>query len=467
MPGRDVDWDAPFPRLALCHMLSVAGETLVVISLAGSFFFKVDPAQGREKVILGLLFTMAPFALVGPLIGPAIDRVRGGHRRVIQATLLARIVVGLAMTVAVMSDSIALFPEAFAMLVLAKTYQIAKAALVPVTVAGDVALVEANSKLQLLSGLAATVAGGMGGLLLMVGPEWVLILTTMAFMAAWVASFRLVDVGRADAPDTPDASAATAPPSPAAAPSPAAPPSEPLAVVAFCMATVRFVVGFLTLMLAFELRGDGAVTPLARAVHTTLEIISRFRVRTVVPPLEGAPPSWYFGVVIAASVAGGLVGAVVAPPLRRMAHEERILVGAAALTSAVGLVALFLDGLVAYTLLSFGVAAAAASGKQAFDAIVQRDVPLHDRGRLFARFEARFQITWVIGALFPAVLHLPITVGEAVIAGCGLAGVVAMALGARPVLLQVGPDGRRVVRPYVSRSGKSGISGSSSSSGNG
>ena len=121
----------------MCHLLSVSGETLVVLSLAGSFFFKVDPAQGREKVILGLLFTMAPFALVGPLIGPMIDRVKGGHRVVIQATMALRVVVAITMMIAVINDSLALFPEAFAMLVLAKTYQIAKAAVVPTTVAGD------------------------------------------------------------------------------------------------------------------------------------------------------------------------------------------------------------------------------------------------------------------------------------------------------------------------------------------
>ena len=32
----NVDWDAAFPRLALCHLLSVSGETLVVLSLATS-----------------------------------------------------------------------------------------------------------------------------------------------------------------------------------------------------------------------------------------------------------------------------------------------------------------------------------------------------------------------------------------------------------------------------------------------
>ena len=87
------DWSSPFSRLAIAHTASVCGEALLAISLAGSLFFKVDPAQGREKVLLGLALTMAPFALVGPLIGPAIDLVRGGHRVVIVATMVLRAVV--------------------------------------------------------------------------------------------------------------------------------------------------------------------------------------------------------------------------------------------------------------------------------------------------------------------------------------------------------------------------------------
>ena len=441
----NVDWDAAFPRLALCHLLSVSGETLVVLSLAGSFFFKVDPAQGREKVILGLLFTMAPFALVGPLIGPMIDRVKGGHRVVIQATMALRVVVAITMMIAVINDSLALFPEAFAMLVLAKTYQIAKAAVVPSTVAGDIELVEANSKLQLLSGLAAIVAGALGGILLQIGPEWVLALTTLTFGAAFVTALRIHPSVTGEREE----SEIAAGPPPSRSLSDALPPG--LAVTAFAMSTLRFLVGLLTFLLAFELRGENQITPLAAIVHWTLQVHRSLVVTTVVPPIDGPPPTWYFGVVIIASVAGGLVGAVLAPPLRRRLAEERILLGACGLAILAGVAGVILDGLGGYSLMSLGIATAAALGKQAFDAVVQRDVEENDRGRVFARFEARFQITWVVGALVPSILHVPNAAGAILIALGGALATIVMATGVRPVLLNREVDGRRLGRPYLAR----------------
>ena len=51
------------------------------------------------------------------------------------------------------------------------------------------------------------------------------------------------------------------------------------------------------------------------------------------------------------------------------------------------------------------VAASAACGRVAFDSLLQRDGAEAARGRAFARFETRFQITWVAGGvlavLFP------------------------------------------------------------------
>jgi hypothetical protein len=49
---------------------------------------------------------------------------------------------------------------------------------------------------------------------------------------------------------------------------------------------------------------------------------------------------------------------------------------------------------------------------------VQRDAPDANRGRSFARFETRFQLTWVAGAFLPVIISIPLEIGFLVIAGC-------------------------------------------------
>ena len=183
----------PFGRLALTHALSLGGDALVAMSLAGSLFFDVDPAGARWKISLYLVFTMAPFAVVGPLIGPAMDRAKGGHRMVLIGSCIGRVLVGFLMVASVGSDSLWLFPEAFLMLVLSKSYTVAKAAIVPMVVDSDAGLVEANSKLQLLSGLAGFAAGIPGRLFLLIEPAATVFLAAFVFAAASVASFRVPD----------------------------------------------------------------------------------------------------------------------------------------------------------------------------------------------------------------------------------------------------------------------------------
>ena len=53
---------------------------------------------------------------------------------------------------------------------------------------------------------------------------------------------------------------------------------------------------------------------------------------------------------------------------------------------------------------AFFVAIGAGAGRIAFDSLLQRDGPEHLRGRAFARFETRFQLAWVAGALVPVAL---------------------------------------------------------------
>lgn len=404
---RDIDWNDPFSRLALCHFGSVSGEALLAISLAGTLFFSVsNPAAGREKVLLGLLLTMAPFALVGPLIGPMIDRAPGGRRAVIITTFALRSVIAVAMVVAVINDSLLLFPEAFLMLVLGKTYQVAKAALVPSTVDGDAALVEANSHLQLLSGLASIVAGLPGAVLAWISPGASLAVTALIFAATAVAAFGLTSE---PVPQPVEADLSISESDEEARRRRAGAELRSAAVMsaATAMAILRAMVGLITFALAFALRGD--VDP------------------------ASAPPKWHFGVVIVVSVLGGLAGASIAPRLRRAFPEERILLGATAFAALVGLTSLLVDGLLQDVVVAAGVTIASTTGKQAFDALVQRDAPDADRGRLFARFESMFQIVWVAGALVPAAIHLPMAVAAAMVLTGGVTATVLFAAGMRQI----------------------------------
>ena len=125
------------------HAAAVAGDTLIALALANSLFFDIDPNAARGKVTLYLALTMAPFAVVAPLdIGLALDRARGGRRFMVIGANALRAVICVLMIRDI--DGLLLFPEAFAV-VLAKSYHVAKSAIVPTVVSSDAELVEANS----------------------------------------------------------------------------------------------------------------------------------------------------------------------------------------------------------------------------------------------------------------------------------------------------------------------------------
>jgi hypothetical protein len=109
---------------------------------------------------------------------------------VIQLVAAARVV--LMLLLARYIDALALFPLAFASLVLQKGYVVSKSALVPSTVRSDRELVEANSKLGLIAGLTGAAAVVPAGLLLQVGgASATLVYGALIFCAAFVAATRL------------------------------------------------------------------------------------------------------------------------------------------------------------------------------------------------------------------------------------------------------------------------------------
>lgn len=367
--GADAFHLSPFARLARAHVLVAAGDALVTIALANSLFFQLDPNDARWKVFLYLALTMAPLALVTPFIGPALDRSVGGRRWMIVGVTAVRALVCLIMIDDL--QGLLLFPEAFAVLAMGKAYAISRSAVVPTVVRNDAELVEANSKLQLLSGLAVPLAGIPAGLAFVIaGSEGVLVVAVVAYVAAALAALRIPATRVADAPATAAESAELR--------------GVGVLLAASAMGLVRGIVGFLTFLLLFDLRDD---------------------------------PTWNIGAVLVLSAAGALVGSAVAPALRRSFSEERMLMMALSVAVAGGLTAAWVGGLAASMLLAALVALVSTGGRLAFDSLVQRDAPDANRGRSFASFELRFQLVWVVGAVIPVLISIPLRAGFLVIAG--------------------------------------------------
>ena len=150
------DQSEPFGRLALIHTIFSVGTTFITISLAGTLFFTITPEEAKGKVVLYLLLTITPFAVVAPAMSPLLDR--GAYAR---RTSMAVASLGSAVLVFLMAGDIKgilLFPEAFGVLVLSKLYLVAKAALVPSMTETEDDLASANAKLAVLASLAGFVA---------------------------------------------------------------------------------------------------------------------------------------------------------------------------------------------------------------------------------------------------------------------------------------------------------------------
>ena len=175
-------------------------------------FFTISPEAAKGKVVLYLLLTITPFAIVAPALSPLLDR--GSYAR---RTSMAVASVGSGVLVLLMAGDIKgllLFPEAFGVLVLAKLYLVAKAAIVPSLTETDDDLASANAKLAVLASLAGFVASPVAVGLLQIGAPWVLRVAFVVFMLGGVAAVRLpraVDV-QVPAPGVPGPQPMSLPP---------------------------------------------------------------------------------------------------------------------------------------------------------------------------------------------------------------------------------------------------------------
>jgi hypothetical protein len=425
------DQDHPFGRLALVHTLFSAGTTLVTISLAGSLFFSVSAKESDRKVLLYLLLSIAPFAIVSPMLSPLLDRGVTARRAAIGFASGGSAVLTLFMSRDL--HSLWLFPEAFGILVLSKLYLVGKAALVPsMTESGD-DLASANAKLAVLAALGGFAASPFGVALLQVGAPWVLRFTFLVFVSDAVAAIRLPKSDTVPSPPQSlgahdDGRPLLGPAVPAPLPLPQHPGSTgrpggliyrsksgrqarppridvagerrrlglaliaPEVMIALgAMSVLRGTMGFLTFFLAFALKHENAAT-------------------------------WWYGFILLSSGVGGLVGSMAVPSIRRRLSEQQIILAALVLTTVGGVVVGIIGSRGVQPILAFVVGVASTGAKPAFDSIAQTYVAPAALGRAFARFETQLQLCWVASALIAVLVSFKFASGDILIAAaCAVA----------------------------------------------
>jgi hypothetical protein len=184
----------------LVEMTAVSGaaDAFVTVALAGSIFFSTSVDQARGKVVLFLIITMAPFAVLAPFIGPALDRIQQGRRFVLAGTMLTRGLLCYAMSADV-ANSVTLLPAAFGILVLQKAGGVVKASVTPRLLPEQITLVTANARSGLISIIASTAAAGLAaGVQYAGGAAWTLRVGVLIYLAAMILAFRLPE--RIDVP---------------------------------------------------------------------------------------------------------------------------------------------------------------------------------------------------------------------------------------------------------------------------
>ncbi len=345
------------------HALQAAGDALVAVALASTAFFQVSADAARGKIALYLLLTLLPFSLLVPVAGPLLDKFPHGRRYVLALTAGGRGLV--AWTLAGSIAGLALYPQALAILVLARAYGVARSAAVVRVRPPALGLVASNARLNVASVAGGGAAAAVGFLIATtLGTPWVLRLATFVFLAAAVVALRLPD--RVD-----DARAAAG-----VATEPFAMGSAPPAIRRSLVATIalRADVGLLTLGLAVLFKSGSASTLLV-------------------------------ALVLGGAVGGGLIGTALAS---RLSPERTARITAGALLAPVLAcpLAVVTGSAVMQALAVLSVGMGASLGKYALDAALQGHVSATQTGSAFARSETGLQLGWALGGSLGLLLSL-------------------------------------------------------------
>ena len=378
-PDQRVGWRSKLARtavgsaelapLSVAHAFAGVGDAFVTVSLAGSLFFNLSPDASRKQVLLYLIVTVAPLAVLAPLVGPFIDRFRRRQRVVAGACFALRALICLALASTLYSLSF--YGLALALLVVVKAQGIIKQALVPRLVDEPAQLVAANARISRLGSVAGGIGGAIGVTMLhRVGAAGLLRAAALVFVFSAISVIRtkpratnegvLTEVEYAEL-------------------------HRPAVVVgSIGFMAIRAAVGFFTFTLAFTLR-------------------------------RASEPAAVYGLAVVVYGTGAFLGTLAAPWLRRRFQDAQLIalaIAAPTVPTLIGILGVSRPLLIVIAAL---IGFSTTLGRHAFDSLLQHRAPVAIRGRAAARYETRFQLVWALGALIATPITFPTEASMAVL----------------------------------------------------
>ncbi|MGW9477670.1 MFS transporter [Saccharomonospora azurea] len=351
-------------------MLNYASDAAMAVALANTLFFAASSGESRGKVALYLLITIAPFALVAPVIGPALDRIQRGRRLAMAVSSAGQALMCVLM--ALNFDSWILYPAALGKMVLSKSFMVLKAAVTPRVLPPEITLSKTNARLAVF-GLAAggafgAVASGLNWAFGSAGALWftAVICAVGAAQAMRIPSW--VEVTEGEVP----ASLTGQHPVPTGK-KPRQPMARHVVVALWGNGSIRVLTGFLMMFAAFAVKAETEDSGQSAFVQLLL-----------------------LGIIGAAAGLGGFLGNALGSRMH-FGKPDQVVLACLASAFAATVVATVVAGIATAALVGLVGSTASALAKNSLDAVIQQDMPEESRASAFGRSETVLQLAWVFG----------------------------------------------------------------------
>jgi hypothetical protein len=409
-----------------------AVDAAMAVALANTLFFAAASGESKSKVALYLLITIAPFAVIAPLIGPALDRLQHGRRVALATSFLLRtmLVVLLIANYDGATGSFpswVLYPCALGMMVLSKSFSVLRSAVTPRVLPPTIDLVRVNSRLTMFGLLGGTMVGGAiaagaewaFGLVHLPGALYVIVAVSLAGVALSMRIPKWVEVTAGEVPATLTYHGRSGelrrhPEHPGSARQPL---GRNIIAALWGNCTIKVMVGFLFLYPAFVAKAHDA------GAWEQLKIL---------------------GLIGAAAAIGNFAGNFTAARLK-LGHPAKLVVRCTIAVTAGALATAVTGNLVVAAVATLVTAGAAAIAKASLDASLQDDLPEQSRASAFGRSESLLQLAWVAGGATGVLIYTELWVGFTTITAVLILGLAQTVVSYRGESLIPGFGGNRPV----------------------